>query len=93
MPFLRLVLRRGKCERASPGSKSPDTNRPFRKSLTPADRAMLLIAISVTAMLSALLVIRVTHQGGPLGPGQLIMIGLVVSGALFLVHLSAAHRK
>jgi hypothetical protein len=93
MPFLRLFLRRDKSERASPGSKSSDTSQPVRKSLMPADRAMFLIAISVTAMLCALLVIRAIHRGGPLGPGQMIMIGFVVGGALCLVRLSAARRK
>jgi hypothetical protein len=84
MPFLKL----GKSERAG-----PDPSRPVRKSLKPADRAMFLIAIAASAVLSALLVIRVTHRGSPLGPGQMIMIAFVVSGALCLVRLSAAHRK
>jgi hypothetical protein len=86
MPFLRLVLRLGKRE-------YPGPNRPIRKSLKPADRTMFLIAIAATAMLCALLVIRVTHRGAPPGPGQIIMIGFVVSAALYLVRLSAAHRK
>jgi hypothetical protein len=86
MPFLRLVLGLGKRERPGP-------NRPVRKSLSAADRAMFLIAIAATAVLCAVLVIRVTHRGAPPGPGQIIMIGFVVSAALYLVRLSAAHRK
>jgi hypothetical protein len=73
--------------------ESSAPNRPVRKSLSPADRAMFLVAIATTAMLSALLVIRVTHLGAPVGPGQMVMIGFVVSGAIWLVRLSAAHRK
>jgi hypothetical protein len=84
MPFLSL----GKSER-----EDPDPNRPDRKLLSAADRTMFLIAIAATAVLSALLVIRVTHHGAPLGPGQMIMIAFVVGGALCLVGLSAAHRK
>jgi hypothetical protein len=82
------LLRPGKTER-----ESSNPNRPVRKSLSPADREMLLIAFAAAAVLSMLLVIRVTHRGAPVGPGQMVMIGFVVSAALWLVHLSAAHRK
>jgi hypothetical protein len=84
MPFLRP----GKTER-----ESSALNRPARKSLSPADRAMFAVAIAATAVLSALLVIRVTHRGAPVGLGQLAMIAFVVSAALWLVRLSATHRK
>ena len=84
MPFPRP----GKTEH-----ESSDPHRSSRKSLSAADRAMFLIAIGATAVLCALLVIRATHRGAPVGPVQIVMIGLVVSGALWLVRLSAAHRK
>jgi hypothetical protein len=54
---------------------------------------MFLIAIAAAAVLSALLVIRVTHRAAPVGPGQMVMIAFVVSAALWLVRLSATHRK
>jgi len=84
MPFRRP----GKTEQ-----ESSDPNTPFRKSLSPADRSMFLIAIAATALLCALLVIRVIYRDAPVGPGQMIMIGFVASGALWLVRLSAADRK
>ena len=75
------------------GRNASARNLPDRKSLSTSDRAMVVIVIAVTVALCALLVARVIEPEPSPGPCQLVTLAFVIIGALWLVRLSANHKK